>query len=114
MITDQKKQNRLHADTGTELFAIRQRKEAVTRMLDILKETPEYMMSDGDNMQWTLGSFINNPDFWSNEHNGKIPMSFTTCMAVSYTHLDVYKRQIQGFEIITVEIISIHNFPFVV
>ena len=33
MITDQKTQNRLHADTGTELFSIRQRKEAVTRML---------------------------------------------------------------------------------
>lgn len=42
MITDQKTQNRLHAETGTELFSIRQRKEAVTRMLDILKETPEY------------------------------------------------------------------------
>ena len=34
MITDQKTQNRLHADTGTELFSIRQRKEAVTRMLE--------------------------------------------------------------------------------
>ena len=43
MITDQKTQNRLHADTGTELFSIRQRKETVTRMLDILKETPEYL-----------------------------------------------------------------------
>ena len=43
MITDQKTQNRLHADTVTELFSIRQRKEAVTRMLDILKETPEYL-----------------------------------------------------------------------
>ena len=42
MITDQKTQNRLHADTGTALFSIRKRKEAVTRMLDILKETPEY------------------------------------------------------------------------
>ena len=45
MITDQKTQNRLHADTGTELFSIRQRKEAVTRMLDILKETPEYLQA---------------------------------------------------------------------
>ena len=43
MITDQKTQNRLHADTGTALFSIRKRKEAVTRMLDILKETPEYL-----------------------------------------------------------------------
>lgn len=32
MITDQKTQNRLHADTGTALFSIRKRKEAVTRM----------------------------------------------------------------------------------
>jgi hypothetical protein len=39
-----------------------------------------FVMSDGDNMQWTLGSFINNPDFWSNEHNGNVPMAFTTCM----------------------------------
>ena len=61
MITDQKTQNRLHADTGTELFSIRQRKEAVTRMLDILKETPEclqvmnhipaYAMDD-DTSEW--------------------------------------------------------------
>lgn len=43
MITDEKTQNRLHADTGTGLFTIRQRKEAVTKMLDILKETPEYL-----------------------------------------------------------------------
>ena len=43
LITDQKTQNRLHADTGTALFSIRKRKEAVTRMLDILKETPEYL-----------------------------------------------------------------------
>ncbi|MEQ3177248.1 hypothetical protein AAA171_22855, partial [Bacteroides faecis] len=61
MITDQKTQNRLHADTGTELFSIRQRKEAVTRMLDILKETPEYLQvmnhipayaMDNDTSEW--------------------------------------------------------------
>lgn len=61
MITDLKTQNRLHAETGTELFSIRQRKEAVTRMLDILKETPEclqvmnhipaYAMDD-DTSEW--------------------------------------------------------------
>ena len=61
MITDQKTQNRLHAETGTELFSIRQRKEAVTRMLDILKETPEYLQvmnhipayaMDDDTSEW--------------------------------------------------------------
>ena len=47
--------------TGTELFSIRQRKEAVTRMLDILKETPEYLQvmnhipayaMDDDTSEW--------------------------------------------------------------
>lgn len=61
MITDQKTQNRLHAETGTELFSIRQRKEAVIRMLDILKETPEYLQvmnhipayaMDDDTSEW--------------------------------------------------------------
>ena len=61
MITDQKTQNRLHADTGTALFSIRKRKEAVTRMLDILKETPEYLQvmnhipaydMDDDTSEW--------------------------------------------------------------
>ena len=61
MITDQKTQNKLHAETGTELFSIRQRKEAVTRMLDILKETPEYLQvmnhipayaMDDDTSEW--------------------------------------------------------------
>ena len=65
MITDQKTQNRLHADTGTELFSIRQRKETVTRMLDILKETPEYLqvmnhipayaMDDDTSEWWNFG-----------------------------------------------------------
>ena len=40
MITDQKTQNRLHADTGTALFSIRKRKEAVTRMENIKSLDP--------------------------------------------------------------------------
>ncbi|WP_418213707.1 hypothetical protein [Bacteroides difficilis] len=39
-----------------------------------------FVMSDGDNMQWTMGSFINKSDYWSNEYNSEIPMTFTTCM----------------------------------
>lgn len=39
-----------------------------------------FVMSDGDNMQWTLGNFINNPDYLNNPYCSKIPMTFTTCM----------------------------------
>lgn len=45
MITDQKTQNRLHADTGTALFSIRKRKEAVTRMENI-KSLDYFNISD--------------------------------------------------------------------
>ena len=43
MITDSKTQNRLYADTDTVLFSLENKKEAVERMTDILKETPEYL-----------------------------------------------------------------------
>ena len=45
MITDQKTQNRLHVDTGTALFSIRKRKEAVTRMENI-KSLDYFNISD--------------------------------------------------------------------
>ena len=25
-----------------------------------------FVMSDGDNMQWTFGGFVNSPDYWNN------------------------------------------------
>lgn len=43
MITDSKTQNRLYADTDTVLFSLENKKEAVERMTNILKETPEYL-----------------------------------------------------------------------
>lgn len=39
-----------------------------------------FVMSDGDNMQWTFGGFVNSPDYWNNMYNGDIPMSFTSCV----------------------------------
>lgn len=32
-----------------------------------------YLLSDGDNVQWTVGNFIKNPSYWGNEDRGKIP-----------------------------------------
>ncbi len=40
-----------------------------------------FVMSDGDNMQWTFGGFIRSPDYWANPYNSRLPMSFTTCAA---------------------------------
>ena len=43
MITDSRTQNRLYADTDTVLFSLENRKEATDRMMEILKDTPEYL-----------------------------------------------------------------------
>lgn len=33
-------------------------------------------LSDGDNLQWVLGSFVNNPEYWGAPTHGLFPMSF--------------------------------------
>lgn len=38
-----------------------------------------FVMSDGDNMQWSIGNFINNPSYWGSPLHGKFPMSWTMC-----------------------------------
>ncbi len=38
-----------------------------------------YVMSDGDNMQWTMGSFINNPNYLGNKERNDIGLSWTLC-----------------------------------
>lgn len=38
-----------------------------------------FVMSDGDNMQWTIGNFLNNPNYWGNPSHGEYPMGFTSC-----------------------------------
>jgi hypothetical protein len=38
-----------------------------------------FVMSDGDNMQWTFGNFIHNPNYWANPYNAELSMGFTTC-----------------------------------
>lgn len=38
-----------------------------------------FVISDGDNMQWTMGDFIDNPAYYGNSENNKVPISWTLC-----------------------------------
>jgi hypothetical protein len=50
-----------------------------------------FVMSDGDNMQWTFGDFISSKDYWSNPFNTRVNMSFTSCVVnLSAAGRDVY------------------------
>jgi hypothetical protein len=35
-----------------------------------------FMMSDGDNLQWAMGGFFGNPDYWASADHGKFPIGF--------------------------------------
>lgn len=55
------------------------------------KNYQSFVMSDGDNMQWTFGDFISSKDYWSNPFNTAINMSFTSCVVnLSAACRDVY------------------------
>ncbi len=52
-----------------------------------------FVMSDGDNMQWTSNQFINSKDYWANAANSKLSMGFTSCLLnLSMASRDVYKK----------------------
>jgi hypothetical protein len=56
-----------------------------------------FVMSDGDNMQWTFGGFLNNKAYWANSNNASIPMSFTTCVLnLALAGADVYRYLLQS------------------
>ncbi|MGQ7867835.1 hypothetical protein [Sunxiuqinia sp. sy24] len=38
-----------------------------------------FIMSDGDNMQWSIGAFIKNKDYWGSPLHGEFPIGFTSC-----------------------------------
>lgn len=38
-----------------------------------------FLMSDGDNMQWTIGNFINNEGYYANKDDSKTSISWTLC-----------------------------------
>lgn len=82
MITDSKTQNRLYADTDTVLFSLESRKAATDRMMEILKDTPEFLqvmnhvpahaMEDG------------NAGWWDSEYAGSVISSLMETLD-SYT-----------------------------
>lgn len=43
MITDEKTRNKLYADTETTLFRLEDKPEAVSRIMEIIRDTPEYL-----------------------------------------------------------------------
>jgi len=43
------------------------------------KNYHSFVMSDGDNMQWSFSNFIFSPEYWSSKFNSELAMSFTTC-----------------------------------
>lgn len=54
-----------------------------------------FLMSDGDNMQWTLGSFILSEKYWSNKNLSSLPVSFTSCPSnLSMMAPDAYKEMV--------------------
>lgn len=61
------------------------------------KNYEAFVMSDGDNLQWTFGSFIYSRDYWNNRANAAIPMSFTACpVNLVQAAGDVYNQLVQS------------------
>lgn len=38
-----------------------------------------FVMSDGDNMQWTMGNFLDTPVYYGNKNEERTPLSWTLC-----------------------------------
>ncbi|MFA6083246.1 hypothetical protein [Mucilaginibacter sp.] len=56
-----------------------------------------FVMSDGDNIQWAFSSFLDSGDYWKNQFNSEIPMSFTSCVFnLSEAGRDVYNQLVQS------------------
>lgn len=43
------------------------------------KHLHSFIISDGDNMQWSIGSFMKNENYWGNQKHGDFPVGFTSC-----------------------------------
>jgi len=45
------------------------------------KKACSFVLSDGDNMCWLMGNFINNKHYWDNDLRGQFPFNWTSCFA---------------------------------
>lgn len=64
-----------------------------------------FVMSDGDNMQWTIGSFLLSDDYWSNPYLSSLPVSFTSCpsniaMMAPDAYIEMVKTQKENISVI--------------
>jgi hypothetical protein len=56
-----------------------------------------FVMSDGDNMQWTFGGFLHDKDYLANPYNDHIPVSYTTCLVnLAQAGVDVYNSLLRS------------------
>ncbi|TLX78462.1 hypothetical protein E9993_01925 [Labilibacter sediminis] len=56
-----------------------------------------FLMSDGDNMQWTMGSFVLSNDYWASPYLSSVPVSFTSCpLNISMMAPDAYKAMVKS------------------
>lgn len=73
-----------------------------------------FLISDGDNMQWTIGSFVLSDSYWSNPYLSSLPVSFTSCPSnLSMMAPDVYNEMVetQGEGISVVEYGGGYHYP---
>lgn len=54
-----------------------------------------FLISDGDNMQWTIGSFVLSESYWANPYLSSLPVSFTSCPSnISMMAPDAYREMV--------------------
>ncbi|MFT4154382.1 hypothetical protein [Parafilimonas sp.] len=67
----------------SENYIVKPLKSLDPRTIQWNKSTPAYtsfVMSDGDNMQWTMNQFMQSKEYWANDFNKDLKMGFTTCV----------------------------------
>ena len=72
-------------ETSWDALQVNRRSQTNPLLLDWPEDTrfTSFVLSDGDNVQWFLGNFINHPDaYWQAEHRGAFPFGWT--MPVSH------------------------------
>jgi len=69
---------------GSENLIIRKVKNVDPALIDY--DDPRHLVcfipSDGDNLQYLMGGFCFNPDYWANPLHGEFPFSWTSCTAL--------------------------------
>ena len=72
--------NLITLSAGAEIAEINQINSVNPGTIDFDKKGHfhSFLMSDGDNMQWTIGSFLEHENYWGSSFHGDFPMGFTS------------------------------------